>query len=71
MKLTLLFLHLLVANQELDETLSDIFDNEEARNNRLTALKDRISSLGGFDENFDAYYKQGLSILIFYNNELL
>jgi len=57
MKLILTILPLLLANQELDDNLSNIFDNEDARNERLAALKDRISSLGGFDENYDAYYK--------------
>merc|ERR1712227_545208 len=57
MKLILAILPLLLANQELDDNLSNIFDNEDARNERLAALKDRISSLGGFDENYDAYYK--------------
>ena len=57
MKVSLLFLPLFLADQDIDKSLSDIFDNEEARNERLTALKQRISSLGGFDENYDAYYK--------------
>ena len=60
MKVSLLFLPLFLADQDIDKSLSDIFDNEEARNERLTALKERISSLGGFDENYDAYYKGAL-----------
>ena len=53
MKVSLLFLPLFLADQDIDKSLSDIFDNEEARNERLTALKERISSLGGFDENYE------------------